>query len=528
MGLVLIFQMSFGQKAQKEFKFKLGPVYKEKKFFSMNVIGADNKKVFVSKQRYGFGGYTTTRLEYAFFNRKTLSKIKDFRIPLKYQKKKLQFSNEIYLNNQLHLFTTFKNRKTKKLYLFHQTVNKKTMSFNNDLKKINEIDYSKFGRLNAGDFGYEVSSDSTKLMISSFYPYDRKGKEKMGFTVLNQNMEKIWEKVITFPFMDKYFEISDYYVNNKGNVYLLGKSYHNKKAKNVYKDKINYNYTIYAIYDKGNRLERYDINLKDKIVNDLKIVAKDDNISCAGLYAILKKPNFIKFFSGNSGYVNGSFFLRIDAKTKKIVAESYKEFDLELQTKYAKKGKKKRLKKKAAKGDPVQMKNYEITDIVVKDDGGIIAVAEQQYEDFITETYRTKTGTTTRTKTIYNFDNIIAINIDKNGQIVWNQVIKKTQGGVNRYKELFSYYLIVHHKNLYFLFNDKDKQSKGIIKKRVIKIVKIDQKGKMTENILYHLHKKDFNIIPKGCQKVDKNKYMLVGKHESKKRYHLAELTFTD
>ncbi|MFT3885513.1 MAG: hypothetical protein QM724_08810 [Flavobacteriales bacterium] len=70
------------------------------------------------------------------------------------------------------------------------------------------------------------------------------------------------------------------------------------------------------------------------------------------------------------------FFLRLDRKTKEIVHESFKEFSDEMITSFMTE----KEEKKAEKNDEdLELYSYDLGNIIRRDDGGAVMVAEQYY-----------------------------------------------------------------------------------------------------------------------------------------------------
>jgi len=206
--LIISLQTTSAQKTAKNYTLKWGPFFKEKSFFDMSILGADPKQIYMSEKLSGIAmnSKVTSRVYYSAFNRKSLTKSKSQKADFKLQKKKMYLDYDVYIDEKIHTFSKFKNKKKKTLELYHQTINKKTLLPNDDRSLITGIDYSNSGWFEIGDFKYSMSLDSTKLLIFKKIPLKRKNHGKFSFTVLNQKIEKLWEKLINVPYEDQFLK----------------------------------------------------------------------------------------------------------------------------------------------------------------------------------------------------------------------------------------------------------------------------------------------------------------------------------
>lgn len=473
--------------------------------------------------------------KYIFFlehydNRYSLKKSVEFE--LKYQKKDLQLEKFVFMNGRLYAFSTFKNQKTKKYYLFSQSINLKTLLPNKDLKKVAEISYQNHSRWNTGTYSFDFSTDSTKLLVSYSLPYQKKTKEKFGFHVFDQDMNLLWKKNIVLPYLEELFAIKKMKVDNEGNAYFVGKLFREKTRNRNRTGNPNYDYLVLS-YSKDNaQANEYKIQLKEKFITDLQVdIAPNKDIVCAG------------FYSNESSYaVKGSFYLSIDNEQKTVNKSSYKEFGMDFITHNMTAKQEKKAKKKESKGKNIEMYNYDLDEMIMRSDGGVMLVAEQYFVSV--HTYTTSNGNggrTTHTTYTYYYNDIIVINISPEGIIDWMVTIPKYQVSTNDRGFFSSYVLSVVGNKLHFVFNDHPENldfkkgdkimspyystlfSKGK-KGSILTVVSVDPKGNYTREAL----PADKNSIvitrPKVCKQVSNNELIIYG--QKKKTQQFGKVTF--
>ena len=508
-----------------------GPEQKESKKSTMgDLIAHDASGIYVTKYKSKLVGWPIISLEH--FD-KSLNKTKSVILKLGSKRDKRKLEHIIHLNNKIYLFSSYADNEAKKNYLYVETINKKSLLSNNDLNKISEINFYGKKRWNNGGFNYEISRDSAKILIYNSLPYEKNENAKFSLLVLDNNLKEIWKKDITLPYADNLFKLEDYKVSNKGNVYLIGKIYDGKKiekkkrTKNEPISKPNYKYKILSYNNKESRNKEYLIEVEDFFISQMKIaIDENENIICAGFYSEL-----------SSHGIKGSYFLKIDGNTQKIITKNFKDFGIDFITQNMTIRQEKKVKKKAAKKKkPVELYEYDLDNIILKDDGGAILIGEQFFIRVVTRTTTDANGNTSTTTTYYYYYNdIIVINISAKGEIEWTEKIPKRQVTTNDGGFYSSYALSEVGDNLYFVFNDNPKNLfyKGVgklynfnkgKKESLVVLVELNMKGEQTREALFSMKDAEVIIRPKVCEQISDTQMILFG--QKKKTQRFAKVTF--
>jgi len=106
----------------------------------------------------------------------------------------------LYINNIIHVFSSFINQEQKKYYIFDETLNSNNLELNNDTKKVCEIDYSQFDGSRTYTITTSISFSNGKILLtSSIYTkegwqyfvniYDTQMNEKVHYTFKNSNKD---------------------------------------------------------------------------------------------------------------------------------------------------------------------------------------------------------------------------------------------------------------------------------------------------------------------------------------------------
>lgn len=224
--IIILLSMVFNLSAQtrtKKVNVTFGDELKVKKKTTLgDIIGKDDSGLYALKIKRKLFGHSDITLEH-FNNRMQLTK--SVPLELLHSEKKRVYEGILNIDNRLILFTSFINQKKKKKYLFKQSIDKKTLTLNNDLKKIAEIDFTTKSNNNSGSFSNVVSRDSSKVLVYYNLPYSKGEPERFGLQVYDTKMDLLWEKEIKLPYEDKLFGIEEYQIDKSGDVYILGTLY---------------------------------------------------------------------------------------------------------------------------------------------------------------------------------------------------------------------------------------------------------------------------------------------------------------
>jgi hypothetical protein len=453
---------------------------------------------------------------------KQLKQTKTQKIKLLVEKKTAHFEFIIYTNGKLYLFLSLFDEKLKKKILFCQTVNKETLTLNNDLRNIIEFEYKY--KTSSGNFNYRISEDKSKILLFYNLEYLKGEPEKFEFEVYDAEIKKLWSKAVSLPYTDELFSIDSYLISNGGNVFLLGKI-NEDKAKDVVKGKVNFRYTVLTYSNSQESVKEYGISLGDKFLRDMQIaITSKEDIICAGFYS-----------EQGMSSIKGTYFLKIDGVTKQIISKSSKEFDLDFITLEMTEKEEDKTKKKLEEGKNIELYEYDLDNIILNDDGGAVLIGEQYYT-------RTTTTTTSNggysSSTSYYYNDIIVINISSAGNIEWAVKVAKDQRSGSGGILFFSYALHVYKNKIYVVFNDDPKNmlpndlapgkrykySPSFGDSELV-IAQIDKSGGIKKKSLLLSKESGVLILPRVYQKMSDTEMMMYG-HTKKGGKCFTKVTF--
>jgi len=360
---------------------------------------------------------------------------------------------------------------------------------------------------NTGDFDFVLSPDRTKLLVYHNDPYEKYSNEKFSYKVFDSDLNELWSKQIELPYKDKNFKVSGYQLDNESNVYMLSRV-------TVEEESAKYNkYSILALFQKNKEIREYDIHLKNKPISDISFsIAPNGDLVAAGFYSN----------NASSEYnISGTFFLRVDEKTKEVVSSSTKDFEKEFLTQFMSD---RRARKNKA------LYNYNIDYIFLDSVGGATVIAEQFYENTVC-TSDPRTGYS-RCNYYYYYNDIIVIKIAPDGTILWTKKIPKGQVSVNDNGPYSSYFALNKNNDIYLIFNDNPKNINTVgsgktlnnFRKSVAVMVTITNEGKIIKNLLYDSSDQKIILRPKTRLRSGTSSIIMYG--QKGKIYKFGKITF--
>jgi hypothetical protein len=490
-----------------------GPTLKEPAGSTISkILGADESGIYaVRYKRKGMMGFASTFILESFDAKMNQRASKE--AVLKFEGKELEYEFSIFSNGRLFVFGSFYNANLGKSFLFYQEMDKKSLTNKGSLVKVSEV--SSKSKYRQGKFRKNVSRDKSKIAIVDESAYMKGESEEFYITVYDAAMNKLWTKSVKLPYNAELFSVNQVYVDNDGNFYLSGIVY-NEVAKSKRKGKPNYNYSIIAFREQGNATKEYKAQLKDKFITDLSfgVLESEGSIVCGGFFS--EKGTFS---------IKGTFFMSIDGVTEAIKKQGIKEFDKDFLEEFMSES-------KASKGK--ELFEYDLKELVLKDDGGAVLIAEQFFINVVTYTTTGSDGRmTTRTTTYYNYNDMIVVNVNPDNTIAWAVKVPKRQVTANDGGYYSSYSSMVKDNKVHLIFNDNPKNLTVKDPKRIanfngkgsaITLATITSDGDY-EKVLFASNAAEQIVArPKVCEQVSDERMILYG--EIKKTFKLATVSF--
>lgn len=291
---------------------------------------------------------------------------------------------------------------------------------------------SNFSQLDKNHLGEVVFSSNNEFFVINFDVKD-KDKETHKIFVFNNNFEKVYEALVDKDIKDKLFEYESIDVDDvDGTVYFLGKVFENDSRKSKKNGRANYHFELLKIDDAGQRKTSF--KNTDKFISSLELLKGENRLVSVGFYGEKDEDKF-----------NGVCLFELDSENLEMKRQAFEPFSEEFMTdKYGdRKNKKSRKKEKG-------INNIEFKGVYLMSNGDVVVNAEEFY--VTTHTMMSSTGGM-RTYSVFHFNDIISVRLNKEGKLKWARNINKSQTGFGN----SSYTSIPVGESTYFFINCSDK-----------------------------------------------------------------------
>ena len=471
------------------------------------------------------------------FANKELKVVRSQELELKYKGKQRDFEDLLYFNGQLYLLTSFNNSAHKKNYLFVQKVSSRGLTTSKSLTMVAETEAR--NKEVEGSFAFEISKDSTHLLVYHDLPFEKNNPARFGFHVFDRNFELVWEKEIILPYPDNQFTVEEYRVDDQGNVFLLGVLY-TDEAKYRRRGNPNYRYVLLTYLNQGESEDEIQIDLPDKFITDLTFrVGNDGNLVFAG------------FYSEKGSYsIKGSYFFHLNPYNRSVLNRHHQAFNFDFLTAFMRPKEKIRALEAERNNDPrrsPELFNYSLDRLILRSDGGAVLIAEQFYIEsesyyrnyypyygyYPYSYYDSFYRNNREVDYLYNYNDIIVVNIQPNGSLQWTARIPKWQETRNDGGYYSSYAMSIVRDKLYFIFNDdsrnfdpnrkSDRIYKYTGRNEMMVLAELNLKGEvLTHPVLSN--NGAVKLRPKMCKQTGLREMLLFG--EANRGFKLGKMSF--
>ncbi len=433
----------------------------------------------------------------------------------------VKFNNLLSIKENLFFFTNIYDKKSKSTTYYCQPIDIKTLKNNGD--NVNLGTMQAFKKSEQSTVTYQLSEDSTKVLMMGLSPYSKVDVEKYFLSVHDHKMNKLWDKTIEMPYKDKEIIIFNQLVTNDGKVAVLIKHFDSGTEKEQIKrdgKKVPSYTTKLLLYSKDEATpHEFTINIGDKFVHSLAIAKEKNNeLFLFGLYQ-----------QKSEGNINGYFLTHVNTNTKNTSSTNINSFPLNLL--------------EVIKNDKQGSDSDK--------DGGLglhfkfvkMETRENGDRDFILE-YREKYYVSSKygTYAVYNHGNIIDINVKTNGTNVITR-IPKLQNSIEN-PNASGFKTMVYKDKLLLFYNDKDDNLEQDLSKKpketklgtggrkvlggtadaFFTMATIDAQGNLTRSILMDKKQSKFITAVNVSLPLDKNKLALYAIRGSKDMIGLLEV----
>jgi hypothetical protein len=345
----------------------------------IKILGYDSTGIYILKEDY-------SQLLEKYDNNCTIKTSAHLKFHKGFRSRK--FEDLIYFHDSIYLF--FSEYKFNHTRLYVQNINKETLKPEGPERllynRVNE-------KGNFPDFYFDLSLERNILLITVRTDIIIKKSIVFEYITFTEGMKLLWSRKDLYIYNHQMPKIISYTVDEEGIVYLFGLIYEIRWIEH-FSDPLKAQYLVLKYSDKGNNREQYIFNIYNKYVRDAKLIAgQNETFIAAGL------------LSDNYKYgVSGIFYQTLNSETKELKPIKIYNFDAALMESIN--------ENEIFKSD--EGYDYFLKTLVLRKNGDVLLLSEQNY---INQDYD-------------NINSIIAISVNKFGDINWSRLINKKQSGI--------------------------------------------------------------------------------------------------
>ena len=353
---------------------------------------------------------------------------------------------------------------------------------------------------------YELSSDSSKLIMFGLSPFSKKENEKYYMGVYDENMTKLWDKTVELPYKDKYVTVLDDLVTNDGKVGVIIKHYDQEVNRESIKEngeRVPAYKTKLLLYEKNAvKPFEYILNIDNKFVHNVQIT--DDKATTMNLFGLYKEKY--------NGHVNGFFTSSINLITHEIQTKKMMAFPQDL-VELVKKDKQGSDKEK----DPGFDDAFRFVQTIDRNDGSKDYLIEFRQKIYHEQTSNRGGGSggmsysTTTSWWEYKNGDIIDISVKSDGKYVICRIPKMQD--IEYTIKYNSFKALTYNDKLVVYYNDNDdnldrdlaKKPETMTnpKKCVFMMATVDSKGNLNRTIVFNHKEVKLTVATNECFLLD-------------------------
>ncbi|MES2779545.1 MAG: hypothetical protein V4651_06555 [Bacteroidota bacterium] len=359
--------------------------------------------------------------------------------------------------------------------------------------------------------GFEVRVSPDRSKILGFRKAKGKVKKTIAFnfSLYDQELKRLNEKKTELPYEDENFKFGTISVDNKGDVFGVAVIKIEGKRKKFDTQKA----VLMNLDLSKSKPEINEVNLpfEKRIASSMSFMMDDSKITVAGMYANNKDAEFLE----------GIFYIELNKTNFEVLQSNYEKFKPGMQTR----------KINSNKMDNNVGFGYDLKDIHVNSKGEKFLT----FENTLIAFQSSKNGTS---KYVILTDIIVA-KLSETNKLQWNSIINKNQvlripytstvgmGAISitvsvykfykKFEDLLSYTVLYKNDDMYFLFNDNNKNEKtkntdkpfNSFKKAYSALVKLDMdKGKWEKKTIFSTKEMGRMITPNNSVQISDNKIL--------------------
>lgn len=157
-----------------------------------------------------------------------------------------------------------------------------------------------------------------------------------------------------------------------------------------------------------------------------------------------------------------------------------------------------------------ELTDYFLRDLVLRDDGGVVLMAESNYQTNQTFVQYSQGFPIYREVVYYHYDEIVLVSANPDGSVDWRQIIPKNQTSVSPSPE-FSYTAFASRDHINILFNEEGRSKSNVA------LYSISNTGNVVPRNVLSAETNEANIVPSDARIISPNTLLVPANKRKKK-----------
>ncbi|GIV34348.1 MAG: hypothetical protein KatS3mg031_1883 [Chitinophagales bacterium] len=330
-----------------------------------------------------------------------------------------------------------------------------------------------------------IASSLDKTRLIAYYPILKEDKSiDLRLIQTDENLNILYRKTIEVSEADSAMLVRKVLPDNSGNVFVLLERETDRTRKKVA------GYDVFRIkwLTPEGSVEDIHFDFKRPVFRKLYIEA--DNVNHSLIAA--------GFYTNDAGEeAQGYFYFVYDLNSRTVTSAYYMEFTSDLIFEVTGKDASKNVK---------GFYSFEVYDLVLRQDGGAIFIAESRFtteENTQIATFTPSIGPSFRTINIYYYNDIILLSVFPDGKLDWSRVLRKKQISEDDDGFFSSFCTLVTGSKLRFIYNEE------IYPKTDVSQYTVDRAGNIDRKFLFNAGDKNVSIIPRLGMQISANEILI-------------------